>query len=61
MADRISYTRNFIAHAKANYTLKGNECPNEQKSEFVEMLKILSIQVVRWFSLTNDAIRIVPE
>jgi hypothetical protein len=59
LADCISDTRNFVSHAKANYTLKGKECPEEQKCEFVNMIRILAIQTIRWFSLTNEVSRIV--
>lgn len=61
LAVAISDTRNYIAHAKANYTKKGKECPEEQKEQFVKMLKILSIQIIRWFSMTNEESRIVND
>ena len=60
LADSISDTRNFIAHAKVNYTLKGNECPDDQMGAFVKMLRILAIQTIKWFSLTSEISRIVP-
>ena len=60
LTDSISDTRNFLAHAKANYTLKGKECPDEQKEYFVNMLKILSTQAIRWFALTNESARVLP-
>ena len=60
LADSISDTRNQIAHAKANHKPKGWECPDEYKSEFANMLKILAVQVIRWFSSTNENNRIVP-
>lgn len=61
LADSISDTRNYIAHAKANYTPKGQECPEYQKSDFVTMLRVISIQVIRWFSMVNEGNRIVSE
>lgn len=61
LADSISDTRNHIAHAKASYSLKGNECPDDQKREFVNVLRSLAIQTIRWFSNTSEGDRIVPE
>ncbi|MGC7870993.1 hypothetical protein ACPUYX_05605 [Desulfosporosinus sp. SYSU MS00001] len=59
IADSISDTRNYIAHAKANYSLKGNECPENEKQQFVDMLRILAIQTIRWYSNIHEGSRIV--
>lgn len=61
LADSVSDTRNFIAHAKANYILKGSECPEDQKYDFVQMLKILAIQTIRWFSRIHESQRITSD
>lgn len=61
LADSISDTRNYIAHAKANYNLKGNECPESEKEAFVDMLRILAIQTIRWYSTTYEGRRIVND
>jgi len=61
LANSISDTRNYIAHSKANYTLKGNECPEDQKDDFVKMLRLTSIQAIRWFSTISEEGRITNE
>lgn len=58
VSNSISDTRNFIAHAKANYTLKGTECPEDQKFQFIKMLRVVVIQAIRWFSTINEDDRI---
>ena len=47
----ISDTRNEIAHAKANYQKKGNECPHREKPLFAYMLDTIAVQCIRWFAL----------
>lgn len=59
LAGAISDTRNMIAHAKTNYSLKGKECPSDQVSGFANCLKIVAIQVIRWFSRQHEDSRIV--
>ncbi|GEM_PF-3110168 len=58
LADSISDTRNQISHAKANYTIKGKECADEYKNQFVVMLRKLAIQVIRWYSTIHESQRI---
>jgi hypothetical protein len=43
-------TRNAIAHAKCNYSLTGEECPDEQMPAFTECLKLATAQAIRWFA-----------
>lgn len=59
LASAISDTRNQIAHAKANYQCKGNECPEEQKEQFVGVLSIIARQAVRWFANEPEEKRVV--
>lgn len=61
LARSISDTRNNISHAKANYTDKGCECPDIQKKEFIVLLRNVCVQVIRWFSNTDESIRIIKE
>ncbi len=61
IADSISDTRNQISHAKANYTIKGKECPEEYKEQFVIMLRKLAIQTIRWYSSIHEDQRITNE
>ena len=51
-------TRNSIAHAKANYSPTGDECPEEQMREFVACVRIASQQVIRWYSSRSEADRL---
>ena len=58
-AASISDTRNCLAHAKANYSDNGNECPECDKEQFVKVLRIASIQVIRWFNTESETNRII--
>jgi len=59
LANVISDTRNMIAHAKTNYKLKGNECPAELYPQFADCMRIIAIQLIRWFSMQHEDSRIV--
>ncbi|KAA8786743.1 hypothetical protein EC604_23225 [Paenibacillus amylolyticus] len=59
LASSISDTRNMIAHAKTNYKLKGNECPIDQLGDFAECLKVVAVQVIRWFARQPEDSRII--
>lgn len=54
----IVSTRNNIAHAKVNYKKTGDECPKEEMHTLCMMLKKISYQAIRWFSLQGEDIRI---
>lgn len=49
LSTAISNTRNYIAHAKANYCNKDFECPEQEKGAFINILRIISRQCIRWF------------
>lgn len=55
----LSDTRNSIAHAKANFTPTGNECPSEEYTKFVECLKITVQQIIRWYASQSEIMRVV--
>lgn len=59
LSDVISDTRNSISHAKANYNPTGKECPENEKQDYIEMLKLISVQVIRWFYTVNESSRII--
>lgn len=61
LAKSISDTRNNLSHAKANYDKKGLECPDNQKEEFIILLRNVCIQVIKWFYNTDESIRIIKE
>jgi hypothetical protein len=42
-------TRNSIAHAKANYSPTGEECPAEDMVAFTSCIKVATQQVIRWY------------
>jgi hypothetical protein len=46
----LSSTRNQLVHAKANYTLTGNECPSDQLSILAGCVNLAATQVIRWFA-----------
>ncbi|WP_440117606.1 hypothetical protein [Paenibacillus sp. QZ-Y1] len=59
LSNAVSDTRNMIAHAKTNYKNKGYECPKSEMKEFSNCLKILSDQVIRWFSRQHDDSKVI--
>ncbi|SFB38407.1 hypothetical protein [Clostridium frigidicarnis] len=61
LAKSISDTRNEISHAKANYTKKGLECPNEEKQQFIILLKNICIQIIEWFYDSEENIRVLKK
>ncbi|MBD2060517.1 hypothetical protein H6F88_31745 [Oculatella sp. FACHB-28] len=54
----LSSTRNEVAHAKANYTPSGDECPPEQLTEFANCAKLAAQQVIRWYQLVPESTRL---
>ena len=46
----LSSTRNQLVHAKANYTLTGNECPSDQLPILAGCVNLAATQVIRWFA-----------
>ena len=58
-SDVLSATRNLIAHAKANYTLTGDECPSDQYEAFAVSAKLAAEQAIRWFAVLPDSQRVV--
>lgn len=51
-------TRNEVAHAKANYTPSGDECPEDQLTEFANCAKLAAQQVIRWYQLVPESARL---
>ncbi len=58
-ASALSATRNYIAHAKANYRPTGEECPESQLSEFRRCADLAAQQVIRWFARCPEHLRVV--
>jgi len=54
----ISATRNQIVHAKANYTLTGEECPKEHLAQLKECVRIAAVQAIRWYSSQPEEARV---
>ncbi len=46
----LSSTRNQLVHAKANYTLTGNECPSDQLPALAGCVNLAATQAIRWFA-----------
>jgi hypothetical protein len=44
-------------NAKANYTRTGKECPENEIEKLADCTKIAAQQCIRWFYLTDDAIK----
>lgn len=58
-ADVLYSTRNYIAHAKANYVITGDECPTEQLPKLVECAKIAAEQTIRWFEIIPEPHKVI--
>lgn len=58
LAQSISDTRNAISHAKANYTSKGKECPDDEMDYFLEMIRVVAVQVIKWYFNIHENQRI---
>ena len=58
LATVIVDTRNAIVHAKANYEPTGNECPGEELPEFVNLVRIASVQIIRWYGNLHENSRV---
>ncbi len=61
LSQAISDTRNYIAHAKANYRNKGLECPEDEKERFIIVLRIIARQCIRWFANQPDSKRVLVQ
>lgn len=59
LSECITATRNQIAHAKSNFQPNGKECPNEQLPAFVDCLRLVTIQIIRWFATCPDELRVL--
>ncbi len=53
----LSATRNEVAHAKANYDKKGQECPVDQHAQFAAMLRVLAQQAICWLADQSPEMR----
>lgn len=58
LGESLVATRNSIAHAKANYTPTGDECPPDQLSQFVGCVKVAAQQAIRWYANRPDSLRV---
>lgn len=50
IADILHSTRNYFAHAKANYELTSLECPIEQLDELNEFTRQIALRTIKWYS-----------
>lgn len=59
MVGKILYeTRNNVVHAKANYELKGNECPESEISTLNEFMKEASSLTIRWYNRQPEHLKL---
>lgn len=56
-ADRVTATRNAVAHAKANYQSTGFEVPERERADFVVACRLAAEQAIRWFARSDPALR----
>lgn len=59
LARSISNTRNNLSHAKVNYQKKDLECPDNEKEQFVVLLRNVCIQIIEWYSKADNNIRVI--
>lgn len=57
LASRISSTRNQLAHAKADYTPTGLECPEPELFEFAALAQAVAAQCIRWYADSDPKLR----
>jgi hypothetical protein len=50
LAERLSATRNQLAHAKPNYDLTGKEVPKSELEAFCALARKAAAQCLHWFS-----------
>jgi len=55
----LSATRNMFSHAKANYTLTGEECPEAELEQLTRCARVAARQCARWFAHSDISLRIV--
>jgi hypothetical protein len=58
LGEAIASTRNSIAHAKANYNPRGDECPIEELDRFAKCIRLTAEQTVRWYASQPERTRI---
>lgn len=56
-ADRLTATRNFLSHAKANYIARGNECPPGEYEPFAQIVRAAAISAIRWYAASDPTLR----
>lgn len=54
----FSATRNMFSHAKANYTMTGDECPDSELDQLTDCARVAAQQCVRWFAHSDVSLRI---
>lgn len=59
LARSISNTRNNLSHAKVNYQKKDLECPDNEKEQFMILLRNVCIQIIEWYSKEDNNIRVI--
>ena len=59
LSQSLYATRNQIAHAKANYTLSGDECPTEELRAFTECIRVATQQVIHWYQFSHESMRLM--
>jgi hypothetical protein len=55
----FSATRNMFSHAKANYTLTGDECPEGELAQLTKCARVAAQQCARWFAHSDLSLRII--
>jgi hypothetical protein len=55
----FSATRNMFSHAKANYTLTGEECSMAELKQLSQCARIAAQQCIRWFAHSDVTLRII--
>lgn len=50
LAAIIYHTRCQFSHEKANYTMRGDECPPEQLEQLIKCARVVARQCIRWYN-----------
>jgi hypothetical protein len=57
LAAMLSATRNAFSHAKANYQMTGDECPEGELQQLIACTRVAAQQAIRWFANSDLSLR----
>jgi hypothetical protein len=58
LSTMFTATRNMFSHAKANYSLTGDECPEKELTELTKCARVAARQCTRWYAHSDVSLRV---